>query len=67
MNRIKKDLRNTKEMMMKETNKELQKEKTRIRKNQSWACDDFLALRQRQHNNVTEPQGPVRDQKKFEK
>ena len=34
---------------------------------QSWARDNFLALRQRQRDNVTEPQGPVRDQKKFEK
>ena len=34
---------------------------------QSWARDNFLASGQRQRDNVTEPQGPVRDQKKFEK
>ena len=32
---------------------------------QSWARDNFLALRHR--DNVTEPEGTVRDQKKFEK
>ena len=36
-------------------------------KMQGWARDNFLASRQRQHDNVTEPQGPVRDQTKFEK
>ena len=34
---------------------------------QSWARDNFFASRQRQRDNVTEPQGPVRDPKKFEK
>ena len=34
---------------------------------QSWARDNCLASRQRQRNNVTEPKGPVRNQKKFEK
>ena len=34
---------------------------------QSWARDNVLASRQRQRDNVTEPQEPVRDQKKFKK
>ena len=33
----------------------------------SWARNNCLASRQPQRDNVTEPQGPVRDQKKFEK
>ena len=38
-----------------------------MKNKQRWAHDNFLALRQQQRENVTEPQGPVRDQKKFEK
>ena len=38
-----------------------------MKNKQRWTHDNFLALRQRQRENVTEPQGPVRDQKKFEK
>ena len=34
---------------------------------QSWARKHFLASQQQQRDNVTEPQGPVRDPKKFEK
>ena len=39
-------------------------EDAEYRYNQSWARDNFLASRQRQQDNVTQPQGPVRDQKK---
>ena len=38
-----------------------------MKNKQRWAHDNFLALRQRQRENVTEPQGPVRDQKKIRK
>ena len=46
---------------------ELISTKQGIVQNQSWARDNFLASRQRQRNYVTEPQGPVRDQKKIQK
>ena len=37
------------------------------KEHQSWARENFLASRQRQRDNLTEPQGPVRDQKQFAK
>ena len=30
-----------------------------------WARDNYLASRQRQRDNIIQPQGPVRDQKKI--